>query len=147
MIANVNLDMPVITYAVKDVIAFGADRSTIGAVTKVAAEQLGLVLSPDPAPEQAIFTRSDHYRFVQQGVPAVFLSTGKIDDGGSYDGFLANHYHKPSDQFDLPINWASGVKFVALNEAITRALAGAPARPQWNKGDFFGLLYNGAGAK
>jgi Zn-dependent M28 family amino/carboxypeptidase len=147
IIANVNLDMPVITYDVKDVIAFGADRSSIGAVTKVAAEQLGLILSPDPAPEQAIFTRSDHYRFVQQGVPAVFMSTGKIDDGGSYDGFLANHYHKPSDQFDLPIYWASGVKFVALNEAITRALADAPTRPLWNKGDFFGLLYNGAGAK
>ncbi len=147
IIANVNLDMPVITYPIKDVIAFGADRSSIGAVTKAAAEKLGLVLSPDPAPEQAIFTRSDHYRFVQQGVPAVFLATGKMDDGGNYDGFLANHYHKPSDQMDLPINWQSGLKFVALNEAITRALADAPARPLWNKGDFFGLLYGGAGAK
>jgi Zn-dependent M28 family amino/carboxypeptidase len=147
IIANVNLDMPIITYALKDVIAFGADRSSIGPVTKAAAEKLGLTLSPDPSPEQAIFTRSDHYRFVQQGVPAVFLVTGKIDDGGSYDGFLANHYHKPSDQMDLPFNWTSGVKFVALNEAVTRALADAPARPLWNKGDFFGLLYGGAGAK
>jgi hypothetical protein len=147
IVANVNLDMPVITYAVKDVIAFGADRSTIGPVAKAAAESLGLTLSPDPAPEQAIFTRSDHYRFVQQGIPAVFLATGKIDDGGSYDAFLANHYHKPSDQADLPINWQSGAKFIALNEAITRALADAPARPVWNKGDFFGLLYKGAGAK
>ena len=147
IVANVNLDMPVITYDVKDVIAFGADRSTIGPITKAAAEKLGLILSPDPSPEQAIFTRSDHYRFVQQGIPAVFLATGKVDDGGSYDGFLANHYHKPSDQSDLPINWQSGVKFVALNEAITRALADAPTRPVWNKGDFFGLLYNGVGAK
>jgi hypothetical protein len=147
IVANVNLDMPVITYDVKDVIAFGANRSSLGPVTKVAAEKLGLTLSPDPAPEQALFTRSDHYRFVQKGIPAVFLATGKIDDGGSYDGFLANHYHKPSDQMDLPINWASGVKFVALNEAITRALADAPTRPVWNKGDFFGLLYGGAGAK
>jgi Peptidase family M28/PA domain len=147
IIANVNLDMPVITYEVKDVIAFGADRSSIGPVAKAAAENLGLILSADPAPEQAIFTRSDHYRFVQQGVPAVFLATGKIDDGGSYDAFLANHYHKPSDQVDLPINWQSGVKFVALNEAITRALADAPTKPRWNKGDFFGLLYKGEGAK
>jgi hypothetical protein len=39
------------------------------------------------------------------------------------------------------------LRFVAANCAITRAIADAPDRPRWNKGDFFGLLYDGPGAK
>lgn len=147
MVANVNLDMPVLTYDFQDVIAFGAEHSALGPVVQKAAEGMGLSLSPDPVPEQSIFTRSDHYRFVQQGVPAVFLVTGYKDEGkAANEEFEEKHYHKPSDDLSLPIHWAAGVKFVDLNLAITRALADAPERPRWNKGDFFGTLYNGYGA-
>ena len=31
---------------------------------------MNVKLSPDPMPDEGIFTRSDHYRFVEQGVPA-----------------------------------------------------------------------------
>ncbi len=148
IVANVNLDMPIITYDFQDVVAFGAERSTLGPVVKAAAASAAVALSPDPAPDQGIFTRSDHYRFVQQGVPSVFLVTGSAGAGGAANAdFLKSHYHKPSDQPDLPFNWGAGAKFVAINLAITRALADAPARPVWNKGDFFGTLYNGPGAR
>ncbi len=30
---------------------------------------------------------------------------------------------------------------------IAREIADAPERPRWNKGDFFGTLYGGLGAK
>lgn len=148
MVANVNLDMPILTYRFEDVVAFGADRSSLGPIVKAAAAPLGIALSPDPSPDQAIFTRSDHYRFVQQGVPAVFLVTGDNGPGkaGNAD-FLKHHYHKPSDQVTLPIDWTAGVRFIDLNLAITRALASAPERPRWNRGDFFGSLYGGFGAK
>lgn len=148
IVANVNLDMPVLTYRFEDVVAFGADRSALGPIVRSAAEPLGIALSPDPSPDQAIFTRSDHYRFVQQGVPSVFLVTGDKGAGASANGdFLKTHYHKPSDEVSLPIDWAAGVKFIDLNLAITRALADVSERPRWNKGDFFGMLYNGYGAR
>jgi Peptidase family M28/PA domain len=148
IVANVNLDMPILTYRFEDVIAFGADRSTLGPLVRAAVEPLGIALSPDPSPDQANFVRSDHYRFVQQGVPAVFLVTGEKGAGtaGTPD-FLKSHYHKPSDEVTLPIDWAAGVKFIDLNLAISRALADAAERPRWNKGDFFGILYNGHGAR
>jgi Zn-dependent M28 family amino/carboxypeptidase len=38
-------------------------------------------LAPDPMPEQSVFTRSDHYQFVKQGVPTVFLATGMASGG------------------------------------------------------------------
>jgi hypothetical protein len=81
-------------------------------------------------------------------VPSVFLVTGEQGAGatGTAD-FLKRHYHKPSDQVTLPIDWTAGVKFIDLNLAITRALADAAERPRWNKGDFFGTLYHGHGAR
>lgn len=147
LVGNVNLDMPIITYDFTDVVAFGAERSTIGPAVARAGQRLGVGLTPDPQPEQGIFTRSDHYRFVQQGVPSVFLVTGPGGDGAKGTAaFLADHYHQPSDEIDLPIQWDAGARFVALNMGVLRELADAPERPRWNKGDFFGTLYKGYGA-
>lgn len=147
LVADVNLDMPIVTYDFKDVVAFGAERSTIGAAVARAGAPLGVALVPDPEPEQGIFTRSDHYRFVQQGIPSVFLVTGPGGDGAKASAaFEKDHYHQPSDDMDLPFNWGAATKFVALNLATARELADAPDRPRWNKGDFFGTLYNGYGA-
>jgi hypothetical protein len=147
LVADVNLDMPIVTYDFKDVVAFGAERSTIGVAVARAGAPLGVALVADPEPEQGIFTRSDHYRFVQQGIPSVFLVTGPGGEGAvAGKAFEKNHYHQPSDDMNLPFNWGAATKFVALNLAIARDLADAPDRPRWNKGDFFGTLYNGYGA-
>jgi hypothetical protein len=147
LVGNINLDMPIVTYDFVDVVAFGAERSTIGPAVARAGASMGIALVPDPEPEQGIFTRSDHYRFVQQGIPAVFLVTGPGGDGATAGAaFDKNHYHQPSDDMNLPINWAAAAKFVSLNLAIAQELADAKERPSWNKGDFFGALYKGYGA-
>lgn len=148
MVANVNLDMPILTYDFEDVVAFGAEHSALGSIVGKAASSVGVKLSPDPTPDEVLFIRSDHYRFVQQGVPAVFIVTGYAGPGeAASEAFLAAHYHQPSDEVTLPIRWDAGVKFVKLNLAIARGLADAPEKPRWNKGDFFGMLYNGYGAR
>jgi len=147
LVGNVNLDMPVVTYDFVDAVAFGAERSSIGPAVARAGASMGIALVPDPQPEEGFFTRSDHYRFVQQGIPAVFLKTGPGGDGTVANAtFRKTHYHQPSDDMNLPIKWAAATRFVALNLAVARDLADAPERPRWNKGDFFGTLYNGYGA-
>jgi Zn-dependent M28 family amino/carboxypeptidase len=94
------------------------------------------------------FVRSDHYSFVQSGIPAVSIDTGPGGEGAAAEKkFLAENYHKPSDQIDLPFNWDSAAKFVRVNYGVARVLADADARPSWNKGDFFGVLFDGYGAK
>ena len=144
IVADVNLDMPILTYRFTDVVAFGAERSSLGPIVKAAVAPMDLAMTPDPEPEEGIFTRSDHYRFVQQGVPSVFLKPGSANGGAEANKtFRANDYHRPSDEIDLPFDWTSGVKFVDANYAIARAIADAAQRPVWNKGDFFGTLYKG----
>jgi hypothetical protein len=141
IVADVDLDMPILTYDFTDVTAFGADRSSIGPAVKRAAARLNVRLAPDPSPDEGFFTRSDHYRFVEQGVPAVFLATGYANGGeAAYKTFMAEHYHKPSDDLNQPIRYDAGAKFARLNYEITRELANGP-RPSWNKGDFFAAKF------
>jgi Zn-dependent M28 family amino/carboxypeptidase len=148
VVANVNLDMPILTYRFRDLVAFGADRSGIGPVAAAAAAAAGFALVPDPAPDQASFVRTDHYSFVRQGVPAVSLSPGPGGPGAAATAaFLKANYHQPGDQIDQPIDWTASVNFVRVNHAIAKALADAPERPRWVPGDYFGTRYKGPMAK
>ncbi|MFC3712827.1 M28 family metallopeptidase [Sphingoaurantiacus capsulatus] len=148
IVANVNLDMPILIHDFTDVVAYGGDRSTIGGAVKRAAEGLGLALAADPSPDQGIFTRSDHYRFVQQGVPSVFLKTGPGNGGAEADRvFRATRYHRPNDDLAQGINYAAAARFAAVNYAVARELADVAERPRWNKGDFFGTTFKGFGAE
>jgi hypothetical protein len=141
IVADVDLDMPILTYDFTDVTAFGADRSSIGPAVKRAAARMGVKLSPDPMPDEGVFTRSDHYRFVEQGVPAVFLTTGYANGGAAaWEDFFAHHYHKPSDDLSLPIRYDAAAKFARLNYEVSRELADGD-RPSWNKGDFFAAKF------
>ncbi len=148
MVANVNLDMPILLYDFSDVVAFGAERSSLGPVTDEALAEIGLSLSPDPMPEEGIFTRSDHYRFVQQGIPSVFLVTGwgkteLGEDGGAiFREFLGKTYHSPHDDLTQAINYEAGAKFAKVNWLIVNAVANADERPTWNDGDFFGKTFS-----
>jgi hypothetical protein len=148
IVADVNLDMPILTYKFEDLVAYGADRSGIGPIVARVAEAEGAVLSPDPAPEEASFVRSDHYSFVRAGIPSVSLETGPKGPGkAAILEFIEKHYHQPSDEITLPIDWSQAVRFVRVNYRIARAIADSDQRPLWNKGDFFGTLYQGPGAK
>lgn len=146
IVADVNLDMPILTYKFEDVTPFGAAHSTLGETVARAAAQLGVGVGGDPRPDEAFFVRSDHYRFVQQGVPSVFLWPGEKGPGKvATDHFLSTHYHQPSDDLvqQPPIDWESGARFVDVNYRIAREIADADQKPMWKKGDFFGTAFGG----
>jgi Zn-dependent M28 family amino/carboxypeptidase len=138
----VDLDMPVLLYDFTDVVAFGAEHSTVAEAVRRAARSMGVALSPDPMPEQNIFVRSDHYMFVKQGVPAILLMTGYANGGeAKWKQFLDVTYHNVDDELDQPIHWQAGARYARLNYLIARELADADARPRWYRGDFFGDRY------
>lgn len=148
VVGLVNFDMPVLTYTFSDVVAFGAENSTMGKVVADAATKAGIKLSPDPMPEEGLFTRSDHYRFVQQGVPAVFMMTGFEGPGEkAFRSFLKDHYHQPSDDLKLPFDWDAGALFAKVNYYTVMGLANAAERPKWYAGSFFGKEFAPGAAK
>lgn len=144
IVANVNLDMPLLTYDFKSVIAFGAQHSTLKGTVARALKGMGLNLNDDPWPEQGLFTRSDHYMFVRQGIPSVFLATGmesfdKTEKPAAlWRTFLSTRYHQPNDDMGQPLNFKAAARFAQVNFHIAQEIANAPQRPAWNKGDFFG---------
>jgi hypothetical protein len=153
IVANVNVDMPLFLHPLSDVVAFGAEHSSLGALAEKAANANGFVLSPDPDPSEVIFVRSDQYSFVRQGIPAIYVDPGLGSAGGGDEGrnavadFLKNHYHRPSDDSSRPVHWDSATRFTRMNAMMTFDIANAAEKPRWNKGDFFGVLFGGHGAR
>lgn len=144
IVADVNLDMPILTYKFEDMVVFGADRSTLGPIVRKAVGAMDLPVSPDPMPEEGIFVRSDHFRFVQKGIPSVFLWPGQKGPGkAAVEDFMSHRYHRVGDEIDQGIDWSQGPRFVSVNYAIAREIADAAERPVWNRGDYFGTLYKG----
>ncbi|HXI87805.1 MAG TPA: M28 family metallopeptidase [Parvularculaceae bacterium] len=143
IVANVDIDMPLVLYHFTDVVAFGAEHSSLGDVVENAAKSMGIALIQDPMPEESIFTRSDHYSFVKQGVPAVFLFPG-FGNGGEkiFRDFMRTTYHKPSDDLSQPIKYDEAARFAELNYRVARRIADDDKAPTWNKGDFFGDLFS-----
>lgn len=137
IVANVNLDMPVFTTATDRVVAFGGEHSTLGEVAGRALAAAGWQHMPDPMPQEVIFVRSDHYMLVREGVPAIYLDPF-VDD---LQDFIDHHYHEPSDEADLPVDWPSVAIFTAVNALVGRLVADDPQRPTWKEGSFFGELF------
>ena len=149
IVANVNIDMPLFLFPLADIVAFGAEHSSLGTIADAAATAEGFILTPDPIPEENIFARSDQYSFVRKGVPAIYLDSGFSSADPDVDGQAVatdhyhNHYHQPSDDLSRPIDWDSAVRFTRANARIGWAIANDDARPAWNEGDFFGDKFAG----
>jgi Zn-dependent M28 family amino/carboxypeptidase len=156
IIANVNIDgAPGLYYAMKDIVALGAEHSSIGSDVELAARETGYEISPDPMPEEVAFIRSDQYSFVLQGIPAVDITDGvkasdpKVDGLSVIRKWLTTQYHTPLDNMDQPLDYESAARASGLNFLVGYELAQQDKPPAWNSRDFFGTTFgpkhNGSG--
>lgn len=142
IVANVNMDNYLMLAEVKDLAAYGASYSTLDEVVEKSLGQLGIAKSPDAAPEQMIFTRSDHYPFMRRGIPSVMLFNGQQSGDKGRDGstmirqWLGNVHHTPRDTYEQGIDWSAGVSYARANFLIGYEVATTTERPRW-KGSFF----------
>lgn len=147
IVANVNMDMPVVLYPAAGFTAFGAEHSTLGEVARRATEAEGLQLVPDQTPDEVLFVRSDQYSFVREGIPALYLDDAKLSSDPAVDpeavfrAHLRADYHMPSDDMSLPIHWPSLAALARINARIGIAIGDDPQRPSWLPGDFFGETF------
>jgi Zn-dependent M28 family amino/carboxypeptidase len=142
LVADINLDMVLMLHPLKDVVAFGAEHSTLEQVVERAAREVGVAVRPDPIPERVLFVRGDQYPFVRKGIPSVFLFSGF--DAGGVDGLEQFHlwmrrvYHTPADDMEQAFDFEAGADFARINVLMIIDVANAEERPRWNAGDFFG---------
>jgi Zn-dependent M28 family amino/carboxypeptidase len=142
LVANINIDMPLTQARTHDFVVFGAEHSTLGTTARNAASAEGYRLSPDPAPEEVVFVRSDQFSFVRHGIPALMLFTGSQARDATFDlatlqkEFFEKHYHQPSDDVKLPIDYVAAADLTRIQLRIILEAANGP-RPRWKRGDFF----------
>jgi hypothetical protein len=143
--ADINIDeAPGFFYAMKDLVVRGTEHSSLEQQVQSAAKQIGYSLTPDPVPEETMFIMSDQYSFVQQGIPALWVTDGIQSVDPRIDGFKVKRewrvtkYHTPLDNMDQAFDYAWAAKAAAVNFLVGFEIAQQDAVPTWNKGDFFG---------
>jgi Peptidase family M28/PA domain len=145
--ANINMDGISLFYEFKDIVALGADHSTLNDQVNDVARHMNLEVSPDPMPEENFFIRSDQYSFVKQGIPALTVSEGFKTVDPSLDGkkisvtWMTSIYHTPQDDMKQPLNFKAAQMCTRVLLAIGYEVAQAPIRPAWNSGDIFGQRF------
>ena len=134
LVADFSLDMPFLFHPLLDIVPYGAEHSSLSEAVGLAAEHLGLEIGLDPIPEQVLFIRSDHFSFVRQGIPSLFIKSGFETGDPSMDGSAINaawrvdFYHTPRDEAEPGLRlWCrSGARPHQLPDRLSRGQRGQP---------------------
>jgi len=119
-------------------VAYGAPFSSLGALFTDVAHAYGVKPMDDPIPAQGVFGRSDHYNFVQWGVPGLMLVGSPVDAAEAFskkfDEFEETKYHQPSDDVYKDWYWKGALKVADMMALIGHRVAQADAMPTFNAG-------------
>lgn len=120
---------------VKRIVGFGAEYSDLGVVMKDVLDATGMILTADPLPEEGVFYRSDHYAFVQKGVPSLMLLGGPEGETAKWimraQKWMATDYHQPGDIVRPEWNWDGARTVSVIGLLIGTRVANQEAMPRW----------------
>ena len=137
-VAALNMDAMNIMGPMKDVTVIGYGNSELDDYVIEAAQTQGRTVRPDPEPEKGSFFRSDHFSLAKRGVPVLYTGSGTdhVVHGTEWtraqrDKYVAEKYHKPSDEFDPAWDLSGTVDDLRLLFKIGYRLAGESTFPKW----------------
>lgn len=150
VVANQNVDgvMGMIT-AASDVLAFGYEHSNLSDAVDFAVARTGTPVSPDPTPEENLFIRSDQYAFVRQGIPAIWVQSGRTGLGPArdplsrLDTWVADRYHRPSDDMDQPMDLDGVRAELGVNLLVTYYILDEMGPIRWSAESFLYRRWSG----
>ena len=108
----------------------GYGRTGTDDLVDKAAEFVGLEVSPNPAPRQNLFDRSDNVSFAAKGIPAINISPGFKD----FDAEINKYYHQVTDEADS-IDFDYLLKYCQMIAHSLRLIGNSPNVPKWKVGD------------
>ncbi len=147
--ANLNLDGigTEIMGPIKNMVGFGAEYSSLGAMFNDVARSYNITPMEDPIPEQGVFGRSDHYPFVTRGVPALMLvgSPESTKDGfvRRFNEFEETKYHQPSDDVYNEWHWPGAKTVADMMGILGYRIAQSSVAPTWLPGNKYSNLKRG----
>ncbi len=147
--ANLNLDgVGTEVYApVKTMVGYGAEHSTLGAMLGEVSNSLGIKLVPDPVPDEKIFYRSDHYSFVERGIPALMLMGAPEGDIQAAMKRMKEwekvNYHQPGDTVQEDWVWEGAETVAEVMGVLGWRISEMEKMPEWLPSSIFGKLERG----
>jgi len=140
LIADVNTDMFLPLFPLKELLVLGLDESDLGGDIRDVAGTMHVHVQADPEPQRNRFIRSDQYSFIQAGIPALAMKVGY--EPGSPDAAIAarwtaERYHAPSDDLQQPVDHEAAGAFVEVVRRLAVRIANRASRPAWNDTSFF----------
>jgi Zn-dependent M28 family amino/carboxypeptidase len=137
-VAAINMDGINNAGRTHDVEIVGIGKSEMDDLFTRAVQAQGRRVTPDSSPEAGYFYRSDHLHFAQLGIPVLYTSNGvDMVDGGVERGnainarYVAENYHKPSDQLTPDWDMSGGAEDLEALYAVGRGLADNNTWPAW----------------
>ena len=143
-LADINIDGLNTGGRTRDVTVIGMGASEMDDYIRDAAQGQNRTLRPDPEPEKGYYYRSDHFNFAKQGVPALYVESGieYLGQPADYgmklkEKYVAEDYHKPSDEVKTDWNLDGAVDDLKLLLSVGYWVAEAKVFPAWRPGNEF----------
>ncbi|MCW5962339.1 MAG: M28 family peptidase [Pyrinomonadaceae bacterium] len=149
IVANLNLDgVGTEVYGpVKNMVGYGAEHSTLGAMLDEVSLAYGIKTVPDPVPDEKIFTRSDHYSFVERGVPALMLMgapEGDIQDAMKrMKEWEKVNYHQPGDTIKDDWVWEGAETVAEVMGILGWRISEMDKMPEWLPSSIYSKMKRG----
>jgi hypothetical protein len=147
--ANLNLDgVGTEVYGpVKTMVGYGAEHSTLGAMLGEVSTSYGIKVVPDPVPDEKVFYRSDHYSFVERGVPSLMLMGAPEGDiqvsMKRMKEWEKTAYHQPSDTIQSDWAWEGAETVAEIMAIMGWRISETEKMPEWLASSRFGKLERG----
>ncbi|WP_209330844.1 M28 family metallopeptidase [Lunatimonas salinarum] len=144
-VANINMDGINPYGRMRDMELVGMGQSELEDLAAEELEKEGRYVAPESNPSAGFYFRSDHFNFAKKGVPALYMGTGidHVEKGKVFgkelaDNYVAQYYHKSSDEYD-PDRWnlEGAVEDVGIYYRVGRRLAFSDHWPAWKDGSEF----------
>jgi Zn-dependent M28 family amino/carboxypeptidase len=132
--ADINLDILRPIFPLTILTTLAVDESTLGQTVRDVANAMRIAVRPDMEQERGLLQRSDHWEFMQVGVPAggfIFGFDPGTDAEKRYREWYEVRYHRPQDDLTQPIDFEAAAKFNAFFYKLTQSVASADERPRW----------------
>jgi len=133
----INLDQLRPIFPLKLLTVHALNDTTLGDDARAVANGLGIEVQSDPEPERNLLRRTDHWPFMQAGVPGVNFVFGYRPGSRSeqiYRQWYRTGYHKPQDDLKQPMDWKAAADFNRFFYKLVERVADQQQRPAWKPG-------------
>ncbi len=132
---------------VKTIVGYGAEYSTLGSMMDDVAKTMQINTIPDPFPDEKIFYRSDHYSFVERGVPSLMLMGAPAGDKEIWikriKDWEKGDYHQPGDVIQSDWAWEGAETVAEVMGIMGWRISEADEIPAWLATSRFAKLERG----